>query len=140
MPNVISVLRAGQHIWHCYRQTWKNSRQKLAREPEEHRLTRLGQDIDASLSDMALITTPHAGPDLLMPLRLRALGVDPQLVEKSPGSDYSAMQETCRCCSFWRRCAHELGASDTHSSLPIYCANASAMAKLIARSNLQGDA
>ncbi len=49
----------------------------LAAQRDAPDITALLCDIDASLKDMPLITSPRAGPNVLMPLRLRLLGLDP---------------------------------------------------------------
>jgi hypothetical protein len=87
--------------------------------------TALLRDIEASLRDLPLITKPMAGPSVLMPLRLRLLGVDPAYLEKTDQAAYARLEAGCAACQHWRQCARDLAVGDLQSGLDLYCKNSS---------------
>lgn len=100
-------------------------------DPDAERLERLCRDIDASMSDMQLITWPDAGPSILMPRRLKQLGLDAAYIEQSEPATYLRLRATCDVCGNWRRCARNLAQGAATESFARYCPNSSLFDQLV---------
>jgi hypothetical protein len=91
---------------------------------------RLLDDIDKNLTDMALITRSHAGPDVLLPLRLELLGLDAADIADASPETYRGLVSACTSCRFWRRCARDLsGGAIPHGH--DYCGNRRRLDRLL---------
>ena len=84
---------------------------------------RLMQDLGLSISDMAAIARPHAGPEVLLPQRLEALGLDPLYIKTVERATYRDLEATCSRCSKWRICARDLARGDVQTGMDSYCLN-----------------
>ena len=87
----------------------------------------LRKDIDVAMSDLELLTRPEAGPDVLLPLRLELLGLDPLFLMTDDTPRIAAMQALCRACTHWRMCARDLNHGDVQTGQSTYCLNAEAI-------------
>jgi hypothetical protein len=99
--------------------------------PDSHAIETLLLDIQNSMSDMALITRPHAGAEVMMPRRMLGLGLDPTYVALVDSECYRSLQETCTRCRHWRHCARDLSHGDANSGIATYCSNAEAFDRLL---------
>ena len=88
------------------------------------KLGRILRDVDLSMSDMAAITRPHAGPEVMLPQRLELAGLDPQYIAVEQSTIYRELQRSCMRCPSWRRCARDLARGDAATGLSGYCLNA----------------
>lgn len=79
-------------------------------------------DIDRDLEDMRLITRHDAGPDMLLPERLRLAGRDVALLERQAPELLGRLEANCRACPHWRRCAREIACGIDRPG--DHCANA----------------
>ncbi len=99
--------------------------------PKRIGLGRILRDIDLSLSDVAAITRPHAGPEVMPPQRLELAGLDPRYIAAEQSNIYSELQGSCVRCSSWRRCARDLARGDVMTGLNSYCLNAQVIDGLV---------
>jgi hypothetical protein len=109
-------------------------RQRIAREFEAldpGEAERILRDIGLSMSDMPAITKPHAGPNVLLPQRLEAVGLDPLYLKTDEGTVYRDMERACMRCTTWRQCARDLAQGDVQSGLEHYCLNAQTIDALL---------
>jgi hypothetical protein len=79
--------------------------------------------VDQTMEDMPLITRPHAGPQVLMPLRVQRRGLDANYIKIAEPETYRELEATCEQCDTWRQCARDLAQSDADARLNKYCAN-----------------
>ncbi len=122
--SVLTAIRNRLDCWYA--------RQGLATELEQlapGEADRIMHDIGISMSDMAAISKPHAGPRVLLPQRLEAVGLDPAYLAMDPL--YRDMERTCMRCTSWRKCARDLAANDAQSGLDHYCLNAQTIDALL---------
>lgn len=92
---------------------------------------RILQDIGMSMSDMPALTRPRAGSDVLLPQRLRQVGLDPTYLEQADAATLRDMQRTCARCNSWRRCARDLARDNPQSGLDDYCPNSDTIDRLL---------
>ena len=88
-------------------------------------------DIEKQMSDMPLITRRHAGPDVLMPLRMTKLRLDPGYYATVDPAFYQSMKKTCESCRYWRACARDLALVEANNGLAGYCNNLAAFDRLL---------
>lgn len=96
--------------------------------PPDHLADQLVDDVDRDTDDMRLITRHAAGPDVLLPERLALAGVDEADLVQSAPVVMAELEDACRACPHWRRCARDLA-----NGVPTcigYCANAARLASL----------
>ena len=85
---------------------------------------RILRDVDLSMSDMAAITRPHAGPEVMLPQRLELAGLDQRYIAAEQSKIYRDLQRSCMRCPSWRRCARDLARRNTDTGFSDYCLNA----------------
>jgi hypothetical protein len=95
---------------------------------------RLMHDLGLSISDMAAIARPHAGPEMLLPQRLEALGLDPLYLKKAERATYRDLEAACSRCSKWRVCARDLARGDVQAGMDSYCLNGDTLDHMLASS------
>ena len=100
-------------------------------DPFERDAERLTRDIDAAMSDMRFITQPYAGPRILLPNRLRLLGIDPGYLQVADGERLKVLEDACGRCPSWRKCARDMARGDAVTGLNSYCSNAETIDTLI---------
>jgi hypothetical protein len=76
---------------------------------------------------------PRVGPDLLMPRRAEAHGLDPAYIANAQPELYRTLEEACGRCGNVTRCAHDLSQDDADTRLNAYCANTAALDQLLLR-------
>ena len=89
------------------------------------------QDGGLSEGDLSSLACSHPGPSELMPTRLQALGLDPELVKYARTATYRDMERLCGACKAWRRCAGDLAKWDVQAGMDSYCLNAPIIDALI---------
>jgi hypothetical protein len=136
-PLGAAALLAVRDRLNCWYAQHKVARELEALPPTE--AERILQDVGLSMSDMPAITKPHAGPAVLLPQRLEAVGLDPLYLKTERSSVYRDLERACMRCTSWRRCARDLARGDAQTGLEHYCANAETIdALLVGRPTADG--
>ena len=105
----------------------------LQRDSDAIEVNRIRNDLDANICDMSLITRLNAGPSVLLPERLRLLGLDQVYLENAQNAALQNLREVCRACDSWRRCARDLARGDATVGMERYCDNAASLDALLVR-------
>ena len=66
-----------------------------------------------------------------MPVRLRALGIDPVFVKYARTATYRDLERVCATCKSSRQCARDLASGDVQAGMDSYCLNAPTINSLI---------
>ena len=98
---------------------------------DRHEAERILHDVNLSMSDMAAITRPHAGPEVMLPQRLELAGLDPRYIAATQAATYRDLQRSCMRCPSWRRCARDLARGDAQTGLGSYCLNSQVIDALV---------
>ena len=87
----------------------------------------MARDFDAAMLDMRYLIRPNAGPEVLLPVRLRLLGMGPASLEANGGETLASLKLVCGRCKSWRECARDMAREDGLRGLSSYCINAGAI-------------
>jgi hypothetical protein len=99
----------------------KSARDLIGLDHDE--VERILRDVNLNMSDMAAITRPHAGPEVMLPQRLQLVGLDPHYIAATDIATYRDLQRSCMSCRSWRRCARDLARGEAQVGLASYCLN-----------------
>ena len=113
-------------IWYRHR----DALDELRKLPVDER-ERVLADVGLAMGDMPALSRPHAGPTVLLPHRLAAVGLDAAYFEHQQLSMYRDMQRTCVRCASWRHCARDLARGDVQTGMAGYCLNAETIDSLL---------
>src|SRR5262249_30609235 len=63
----------------------------------------------------------YPGANVLLPRRLHAMGLNPQILQQAKPALYRDLQDICSKCRSWCRCERDLARGDRESGVRDYC-------------------
>jgi hypothetical protein len=86
-------------------------------------LRRIASDVGLSGDDLRQLCRSDHGSSELLPERLRALGLDPEFVQRAGPTLFRDLARVCASCRASRRCARDLARGDVQVGMSTYCLN-----------------